>query len=141
MNKTPKEILEELKEQVGENDCISNLLNELDTCLEDKCVEIETYLNKQYNIKNDDTLSSILLGESQPMYLYWVSAIINDNGKIVNIALSAGLPNYEKALESIEFWKEHYTVISAWIDIFDKNDKKETIYHECFVDSFGKIKK
>ena len=37
--------------------------------------------------------------------------------------------------------RESHNVLSAWIDVFDKNDQKTTVFHECYVDVLGNVKK
>ena len=46
----------------------------------------------------------------------------------------------EEAYKEIKFMREHDRVLSAWIDIYD-NEEKKTIFHECYVDAFGYISK
>ena len=73
--------------------------------------------------------------------LYWVSAIVKNegDGEPCLIAMSDGEINKDKAIENIAWLKENYTVLSAWIDVFDKNNVKQTVFHECYVDAFGKV--
>ena len=73
------------------------------------------------------------------MKLYWVSAIIQNtfDRKPWLCAISEGESSLEKAMESIARLKESHNVISVWIDMFDENDVKQTIFHECYIDAFG----
>ena len=73
------------------------------------------------------------------MKLYWVSAIIQNlfDKKPWLCAISEGESSLEKAMESIARLKESNNVVSVWIDMFDENDVKQTIFHECYIDAFG----
>ena len=46
----------------------------------------------------------------------------------------------EEAMRVIKFAREHFTVLSAWIDIFDDVGEKRTIFHECYVNALGMVK-
>ncbi len=70
--------------------------------------------------------------------LYWVSAIINDD-KPSLIACSSGEINLENALKTIENIRQNHIVLSAWIDTFDINNNKNTIFHECYVNALGQL--
>jgi hypothetical protein len=71
--------------------------------------------------------------------LYWVSAIVKNKNdkKSYLLAMSDGETNKDKAMENIAWLKENYTVLSAWIDTFDENNVKQTVFHECYIDAFG----
>ena len=75
--------------------------------------------------------------------LYWVSAIIQDKGdsKPWLLAVSEGELSLERAKAAIDFIKKNHTVLSAWIDTFNENKVKETVFHECYIDAFGCISK
>jgi hypothetical protein len=45
-----------------------------------------------------------------------------------------------EAISVIEKARTNFRVISAWIDVYDE-DGKETVYHECYVNSVGIVKK
>ena len=45
----------------------------------------------------------------------------------------------EEAHKEIQFMREHDRVISAWIDVFDENNVKQTVFHECYIDVFGNM--
>ena len=36
--------------------------------------------------------------------------------------------------------RKQFTVLSAWIDIFDEDGVKETVYHECYVNPLGMVR-
>ena len=36
--------------------------------------------------------------------------------------------------------RKQFTVLSAWIDIFDEDGVKETVYHECYVNLLGMVR-
>ena len=74
--------------------------------------------------------------------LYWVSAIVKNNTDVKPwlCAMTEGERNEDEAIEIISRLKEIHTVLSAWIDVFDENGNKKTIYHDCYVDVFGNLK-
>ena len=69
------------------------------------------------------------------MNLYWVSAIIFNEGdsKPWLCAISSGAISFSNALIEIQHLKENHNVLSAWIDTYDENDNKETVFHECYM--------
>lgn len=75
------------------------------------------------------------------MKLYWVSAIIQnkDDRKPRLRAMSEGELSVDKAMRVIDRLKENHTVLSAWIDAFDENGIKETVYHDCYINAFGDL--
>lgn len=76
------------------------------------------------------------------MKLYFTSAIIQSRsgGRPCLLAMSEGELCLEKAMEKIDSARKHYTVLSAWIDAFDENNKKETVFHECYINAFGDMR-
>ena len=74
--------------------------------------------------------------------LYWVSAIVKNNTDVKPwlCAMTDGEPNKDKAIETINRLKEIHTVLSAWIDVFDENGVKRTVYHDCCINMFGDLK-
>lgn len=77
------------------------------------------------------------------MKLYWVSSIIQDKGddKPWLCAISESELSLEDAMNTIAKARTNYTVLSAWIDTFDENNKKKTVFHECYIDVFGNVRK
>ena len=75
------------------------------------------------------------------MRLYWVSAIVQneEDKKPTLLAMSSGEPNIDKAKEVVNHLKENYTVLSVWIDTFDENNNKTTVFHDCYINAFGNI--
>lgn len=76
------------------------------------------------------------------MEQYWVSMIIqNDNDKR---AWLCSITNYDDSLEdaikTINYSKENHTVLSAWVDKIDKENHKQTVFHECYVDVLGYVR-
>lgn len=70
----------------------------------------------------------------QSVTLFWVSAIICENGeKPWLCALSEGERSLEKAKEAVENLRKNYRVLYAWIDVFDEDEEKKTIFHECYM--------
>ena len=75
------------------------------------------------------------------MELYWVSLIIQDteNSKPWLSAISSGCVSLEEAMETIKRERDNYRVLCAWIDIFDENNYKSTVFHESYVDAIGNV--
>lgn len=75
------------------------------------------------------------------MKLYWVSMIIQEDASAMPwlCSKSTGFLTIEEAHKEINFMREHNRVLSAWIDTFDENNVKETVFHECYIDVFGYV--
>jgi hypothetical protein len=75
--------------------------------------------------------------------LFWVSLIIQEDvdTKPWLCSKSTGFLRIEDAKKEIQYMREHDRVISAWIDVFDENDVKKTVFHECYIDVFGNLDK
>lgn len=73
------------------------------------------------------------------MKLYWVSYIDNDCGKPALVAISSGCTDLEEAKDCIKTIRYNHTVLSAWIDVFDENNNKTTVFHECYINALGCI--
>ena len=69
------------------------------------------------------------------MKQYWVSAIIKDNEDKEPwlYAVTDGVLSFDKAMEVVNKTRENYIVLSAWIDVFDENGVKNTVFHECYI--------
>lgn len=67
--------------------------------------------------------------------MFWVSVIIQDEGntKPWLCAISTAQNTLEQAKNVIEHKRNSHNVLSAWIDIFDENDNKQTVFHECYM--------
>lgn len=76
------------------------------------------------------------------MTLYWVSCIIFDKVDRAPWTCSSysGVTSYEEAIKLIDTYRKDHRVLSAWIDIFDSDRVKKTVYHESYVDGLGNIK-
>lgn len=75
--------------------------------------------------------------------LYWVSLLVQDteNSKPWLCAMSDGCLSSEEAKGVINKGKSNYRVLSAWIDTFDNDNVKATVFHECYINAMGAIKK
>lgn len=75
------------------------------------------------------------------MELYWVSLLIQDteNSKPWLCAIGDSCLSLEKAKEVIEKGKSTYRVLSVWVDTFDDDNVKTTVFHECYVNTLGMI--
>ena len=76
------------------------------------------------------------------MKTYWVSLLIheNENSNPWLCSMQNSSNSIDEALKEIEKSRKTFRVLAAWIDIFDKSEKT-TVYHRCYVDSLGNIKK
>lgn len=70
--------------------------------------------------------------------LYWVSCIACGRYPYL-IAMNSGETSLERAMEIVEKLRWDWPVASAWIDVFHDDGTKETVFHECYIDAFGKI--
>lgn len=77
------------------------------------------------------------------MKQYWVSVIIQDESdkRAWLSAMSDSVLSIDKAMETIDKARKNYTVLSAWVDTFDENNTKQTVFHECYVDALGYVEK
>ena len=75
------------------------------------------------------------------MKLYWVSLLIQDseNSQPWLCAMTDSCIRMKEAMDTVNKGRESYRVLSAWIDTFDEDDKKTTVFHECYVDAIGKV--
>lgn len=75
------------------------------------------------------------------MQLYWVSLLIQDaeNSKPWLSAMSGGCVSLEEAMKTIERGRHNYRVLCAWVDTFDENNNKSTVFHECYVNAIGNV--
>lgn len=75
------------------------------------------------------------------MKLYWVSTIIENKGnkKPCLLSMNEAELSLDKAMEVIAHIKENYTVLSVWVDTFDENNVKQTVFHECYINAFGDL--
>ena len=75
------------------------------------------------------------------MKLYWVSLLIQDteNSKPWLSSMSSGCTSLEEAMKTIKRGRSNYRVLCAWIDTFDKNNDKSTVFHECYVNAIGNV--
>ena len=76
------------------------------------------------------------------MEKYWVSLIIQnkDDKRAWLCAMSNCEMSLENAMETINKAKARFVVLSAWVDTFDKNNEKHTVFHECYVNCIGQVK-
>lgn len=77
------------------------------------------------------------------MKSYYVSAIIQNEGdaKPWLCAMTDSEIKLEDAMEVIARARTNHNVLSAWVDMFDENNVKQTIFHECYIDVLGDINK
>lgn len=84
--------------------------------------------------------------------LYWVSALVQEErtvikevitkvNKTVLLQMNTAESNLNEAKNVIANIRKYYPTFSAWIDIYDENNNKATVFHECYCDMFGNIQK
>lgn len=75
------------------------------------------------------------------MKLYWVSLLIQDteNSKPWLCSMSDGCLSLTKAIECVVNGRKSYRVLSAWIDTFDENNVKTTVFNKCYINALGTI--
>lgn len=72
---------------------------------------------------------------------YWISLLIQDTetSKPWVCVMSNGCASLEQAVKTVQANRQSYRVLSAWINTFDENNKKSTVFHECYVDVVGNV--
>ena len=77
------------------------------------------------------------------MKRYYVSAIIQDkdDARAWLCPITDSVLSIEKAMEQIEFMRSNYTVLSIWVDCIDENNGKSVVFHECYVDVLGRVRR
>lgn len=75
------------------------------------------------------------------MKLYQVSAIIQNEYNPKPWLYTTGKEelNLSKIIEVVDYIRERNTALSMWIDVYDEDNNKQTIFHECYVNCFGQI--
>lgn len=75
------------------------------------------------------------------MKQYWISVIVQgeEDRRAWSIAFTDSVSSIEAGMEAIHKARKNYTVLSAWIDTFDENNVKHTVFHECYIDVFGYV--
>ena len=82
-----------------------------------------TYPNRYKLYKKNDT------------ELFWISAIVydDDDKKPWLCAISDAELSLESAKEQIKHLKDKHNLLSAWIDTFDENNVRQTVFHRFYV--------
>lgn len=72
--------------------------------------------------------------------LYWASFLVQEteNSRPWLCSSSTGC-SFENAMETIKMGRKVFRVLSAWIDTFDENGDKITVFHECYVNAIGTV--
>lgn len=75
------------------------------------------------------------------MKRYWTNFIIQDsfNTRAYRISSYDCCLSLDSALLAVETMRFNYTVLAAWIDLTDGDEKSITIWHECYVDNVGYV--
>ena len=103
-------------------------------------------LGEQYIVKqqiHNDRLKLNKLKRDLHYNNYWVSLLIqyDEKSKPYLISMTDSAPHLKDAMEIIERERNNYRVLSAWVDVFDENNAKITIFHECYVNVVGKVER
>ena len=74
---------------------------------------------------------------------YWISAIVQNDGddQAWLLSLTDSVSSIEDAMKKIEFMRKSHRVLSVWIDSYDNENNKHIIFHECYVNIMGDVKK
>ena len=81
------------------------------------------------------------VNNQKKLTFYWVSLLIQDNehSEPWLAAMTDSCISMKEAMDDVNEGRENYRVLSAWIDTFDEDNKKTTVFHECYVDAIGKV--
>ena len=81
------------------------------------------------------------VNNQKKLTFYWVSLLIQDNehSEPWLAAITDSCISMKEAMDDVNKGRENYRVLSAWIDTFDEDNKKTTVFHECYVDAIGKV--
>ena len=81
------------------------------------------------------------VNNQKKLTFYWVSLLIQDNehSEPWLAAMTDSCISMKEAMDDVNKGRENYRVLSAWIDTFDEDNKKTTVFHECYVDAIGKV--
>lgn len=81
------------------------------------------------------------VNNQKKLTFYWVSLLIQDNehSEPWLAAMTDSCISMKEAMDTVNKGRENYRVLSAWIDTFDEDNKKTTVFHECYVDAIGKV--
>ena len=72
-----------------------------------------------------------------------MSLLIQDDekSKLYLISMTDSVPHLKDAMKIIERGRNNYRVLSAWVDVFDENNAKITMFHECYVNVVEKVER
>lgn len=81
------------------------------------------------------------VNNQKKLTFYWVFLLIQDNehSEPWLAAMTDSCISMKEAMDDVNKGRENYRVLSAWIDTFDEDNKKTTVFHECYVDAIGKV--
>ena len=126
---------------------IENYINETKDALDSKYMTLRNVRSLLQHINSQDGPMSIsqayLIVKEKPKdnTLYWVSYIVQEkvDDKPWVCALSSS-SSMQEALIAIKVGHKYHRILSAWIDVFDSDNNKTTIMHECYLDTMGNLK-
>lgn len=77
------------------------------------------------------------------MNQYWVSCIIQEktDKRAWLCSMSDCALSMDEAMETIRKARKNFTVLSAWIDTYDKDNVKHTVFHDCYINALGDVQK
>ncbi len=76
------------------------------------------------------------------MKKYWTNFIIqnDENSAPWLCSTTDSCRSFEEAKKLVEWQKQHYRVLAAWIDEQHDGDTPKVIFHECYLDVVGNVK-
>lgn len=89
----------------------------------------------------DDCVEAAPVEKTIAPKLYWASFLIQETGdsRPWLCSSSSGCTSLGEAMETIDRGRNNYRVLSAWIDTYDENGDKTTVFHECYVNAIGTV--
>ena len=77
------------------------------------------------------------------MKRYWVSMIVQGESdeRAWLLSMYDSVDTIDDAMKTINTYREKNTVLSAWIDVFDDDNIKQTVFHQCYVNVLGHVNK
>lgn len=135
MNINQKELIQKSIDQLERISRSIASIGESEDCT-DIAIQVLEYVRDS---GEDFTQSKKEKPKEEPSF-FWVSLLIQDTetGKPWCCPMSGACLSMEEAIKLIRKSRNTHRVLSAWIDVFEK-DKKTTVFHECYVNTIGHI--
>jgi len=99
------------------------------------------------DVKNPSEMCSLY--ESKISGEFWINFILKRTDKytketkIWHSPVSSSMNTIDAARNEIELMRKlkDQEVVSAWIDIYDNENNKTTVFHDCYINFVGNIEK